>query len=615
MPPPIGDSLMPVMTMRFAVRLRALLAAALFFVAAGSAVGQPAHGIAMHGKPALAANFPHLQHVRPEAPKGGRIIFGVQGTFDTLNPFVVRGIAAQAVAPPNGLVVQSLMMRAADEPFTLYASVAASVETPDDRSSVIFRIDPRARFADGKPITAEDVLFSWGLLKDKGKPTWRGYYAKVKSATAPDPLTVRFDLSGVDDRELPLILALMPVLPKHVVDPARFEETTLAPPLGSGPYKIADVKPGESVTFRRDPDFWGKDLPVFRGLYNADEIRFDYYRDANSLFEAFKGGLYDVRLEDNPTRWSTGYDFPAALDGRVVRDAIPIGTPKGMAGFVFNTRKPVFSDVRTREALGLLFDFEWVNKTLFHGLYRRTSSYFEGSDLASSGRSASPRERDILSRFPGAVREEIMEGRLQSPSADGSGRDREAARRALALLKSAGWTLSNGALRNAAGEPFAFEFLVVSRLQERLALNFARSLERIGVTMAVRLIDDVQYWRRLTTFDFDMIQFSWGASPSPGNEQYNRWSGRAADRQGSLNYAGAKSPAVEAAIDAMLSARGREEFVEATRALDRVLLSGFYVVPLFHSPDIWLARRAEVKRPDRAPLFGYAPETFWVEGR
>jgi peptide/nickel transport system substrate-binding protein len=602
------------MSSRFVTPARAF-AAFLLVLSVFPAIGAPRHGISMHGMPSLPEGFESFPHARVDAPKGGRIVFGVQGTFDTLNPFVIRGIAAQGIAPPNGYVVQSLMTRSADEPFSLYSGIAATIETPEDRSWVVFRIDPRARFSDGKPVTSADVLFSWSLLKEKGKPTWRAYYAKVKAADAADATTVRFDLSGAGDRELPLILALMPVLPRHAVDPARFEETSLAAPLGSGPYKVAEIKAGESVLLRRDPDFWGKDLPSFRGLYNADEIRFDYYRDANSLFEAFKGGLYDVRIEDNPSRWTSGYDFPAMKDGRAVRDSIPIGLPKGMSGFVFNTRRPIFADVRVREALGLVFDFEWVNRTLFHGLYRRTSSFFEGSDLASTGRPASARERDILGRYPGVVREDVLSGDRRSPSADGSGRDREAARTALGLLKAAGWTLVDGTLRNAGSEPFVFEFLVVNRLQERLALNYARSLERLGIRMEVRLIDDVQFWRRLTAFDFDMIQFTWAASASPGNEQYNRWSARAADRQGSLNYAGARSPAIEAAIDAMLAAREREEFVDAVRALDRVLLSGSYVVPLFHAPDIWLARKTEVRRPARVPLFGYAPETFWVERR
>lgn len=484
---------------------------------------EPSHGIAMHGAPALGADFTHLPYANPSASKGGRVVFGVLGTFDTLNPFTVRGISAQGIAPPLGLVYQSLMVRSADEPFSLYGSLAQSVEIPDDRSSVTFHLDPRARFSDGKPVTADDVLFTWSLLKEKGKPNVRGYYSKVVSAKSTDPMTLVFDLSGANDRELPLILALMPILPKHLIDPQKFEETTLSSPVGSGPYIVSEVKPGESITYRRNPDFWGTDLPVNKGLYNVDEYRFDYYRDANTLFEAFKGGLYDIRSEDNSTRWVTGYDFPAALDGRIVKDPIKVNTPKGMTGLVFNSRRPLFADIKVREAFGYLFDFEWVNNTLFDGVYARTNSYFEGSDLASTGHMPSPREISLMAPFQNTIRPEFLSGEWRAPKSDGSGRDRTAAKKAIELLKSAGWTLSQGGLKNSDGKNFEFEILVVTRVQERLALNFSESLKRLGITMNVRFLDDVQYWRRVGTFDFDMIQFTWGSSPSPGNEQYNRW--------------------------------------------------------------------------------------------
>jgi peptide/nickel transport system substrate-binding protein len=601
---------------RLVFLLPMLLIAAVSSVAAGSAARTQSHAIAMHGEPALEDGFAHFPYVRPDAPKGGRIVFGMLGTFDTLNPYSVIGIAAEGVAPINGgLVWQSLMARSADEPFSLYGQIARSIETPDDRSSVTFRLDPAARFSDGKPVTADDVLFSWDLLKRKGKPNLRSWYGMAKTAEAPDPYTVRFDLTGANNRELPLILALMPVLPKHAVDEARFEETNLTPPIGSGPYVVEAVRPGESISYRRNPDYWGKDLPTSRGRYNADEIRYDYYLDANTLFEAFKGGLVDVRIEDSPTRWTTGYDFPAFRDGTVVKDPIPVRTPKGMNAFVFNTRRPVFADARVREALGYLFDFDWVNRTLFNGVYARTASFFEGSDLASTGRPASEGERAILAAFPGAVRPEILEGNWHPAGGDGSGRDRDLARRALDLLAQAGWTLQDGVLRNAAGEPFQFEFLASTRLQERLAINFARALARIGVRMDVRYVYNVEYWRRLSNFDFDMIQFTWGSSPSPGNEQYNRWSSKAADRAGSLNYAGARSPAVDAAVDAMVSARRREDFVDAVRALDRVLLSQFYVIPLYNQPEQWIAHTAAVKRPESTALFGFQADALWRESR
>jgi peptide/nickel transport system substrate-binding protein len=423
---------------------------------------------------------------------------------------------------------------------------------------------------------------------------------------------VKFTFADASDRELPLIFGLMPVLSEQHTDILKFGETDLSVPVGSGPYVVAQIKPGESILFKRNPDFWGKDLPILKGLYNADEIRFDYFRDSNALFEAFKGGLYDVRLEDNPTRWLTNYDFPAVQEGRVVKDPIVIGTPKGMSGLVFNTRKPLFGDMRVREALGLMFDFNWVNAHLFNGLYKRTDSYFAGSALSAAGQPANPRERELLAPFSKEVRPDILEGRWKPFEADGSGRDRQAAREALSLLQKAGWTLKDGVLQNARGEPFSFEILVVNRVQERLAVNFAEMLKRIGMNMKVRLVDDVQYWRRVAAFDFDMIQFTWGASPSPGNEQYNRWGGKSSEREGSLNYAGAKLPAIDAMIDAMLQAKSREDFTSAVRALDRVLLSQFYVIPLFYTPEQWMARTARVKRPEKTSLFGFAPETLWV---
>jgi peptide/nickel transport system substrate-binding protein len=362
----------------------------------------------------------------------------------------------------------------------------------------------------------------------------------------------------------------------------------------------------------RRKDYWGEDLPITRGLYNFDEIRYDFYRDANSLFEAFKAGLYDFRIEGDPGQWATGYDIPAVRDGRIVRETLATKLPKGMNGFVFNTRKPLFADVRVREALSYLFDFDWVNRNLFFGQLTRSDSYFSGSDLASTGRPADERERALLAAAPVTVREDILEGRWEPPASDGSGRDRDMARRALALLSEAGWTLDNDVLRRkGTHEPFAFEMLVNSRSQERLALNYSQSLSRIGIQARVRLVDDVQYWRRLARFDFDMVQWLWPASLSPGNEQRNRWGSAAAQRSGSHNHAGVTSPAVDRLIDALLEAEGREDFVSAVRALDRTLLSGFYVVPLFYLKDQWLAYSSDLRRPDKTPLMGTNIDTWW----
>jgi peptide/nickel transport system substrate-binding protein len=591
------------------------LLAMLAYLAPISAFATPQYAIAMHGDPALPADFSSLPYADPDAPNGGTISFGILGTFDTFNAYTVRGIAAQGFAPPLALVQQSLMMRSLDEPFTLYGALAQTIDVSEDRSFVTFHIDPNARFSDNRPVTAEDISFSWALLKDKGKPAQRAYYGKVKSVTVPDDLTIVFDCSGTNDRELPLILGLMPVFAKHATNTDTFDQTSLAPPLGSGPYLVSDIKPGESVTYQRNPNFWGKNKPIFRGLYHPDRFRYEYFRDANTLFEAFKGGLYDVRIEDDPTRWATGYDFPRMSEGKAFKDPVPIKTPKGMTGLIFNTRKKLFADPRVREALTFMFDFEWMNRSLFSDVYHRTSSYFEGSELSSIGLPASAGEKRLLAPFPNEVRSDILQGQWHPPVSDGSGRDRKNARIALDLLNASGYETRGGVLTNHQGEPFEFEILVVTRVQERLALNFANALAKLGIKVTVRLVDDVQYWRRVTVFDYDMIQFTWGASPSPGNEQVNRWGSRSRDREGSLNYAGASSPAIDASLDAMLSAQSRDDWRDAIHALDRTLISGFYVVPLFHAPDQWIVHDAAVKRPQRTPLFGFAPEALWREAQ
>jgi len=424
---------------------------------------------------------------------------------------------------------------------------------------------------------------------------------------------VRFDLAGADDRELPLILALMPVLAKHATDVDKFEDTTFTPLLGSGPYKVSRVKPGESVSFTRESNYWGRDLAINRGSWNFDTIRFDYYRDGNTHFEAFKKGSYDVRLETDPGRWQTAYDFPALAQGRVVKEEFPYGLPKGMDGLVFNTRRAIFTDVRVREAILNLFDFEWINHNYFFDLYKRTASYFDDSDLSAHGVPADARERELLKPFPDAVRADIMEGRWTPPVTDGSGRDRESLHKAFALFNEAGYALKGTQLvHSASGRPFTFEILTTARDQERLALAFARSLKRAGIDVLVRSVDATQFEHRRISFDFDMMQYRWEQSLSPGNEQLFYWSSAAATQDGSRNYMGVKSKAADAMIAAMLSATTRADFVSATRALDRVLLSGFYVVPLYFPPKQWIAHWTRIKHPSQTSLFGYLPETWWA---
>jgi peptide/nickel transport system substrate-binding protein len=573
----------------------------------------PAQAIAMHGEPALAPGFANLPYVNPDAPKGGRLTLAYEGAFDSLNPYNVRALStAQGLI---GNVYQSLMVRSADEPFTLYRLIAQSIETDAARDHVVFHLDPRARFSDGGTITSQDVAFTFNLLKDKGRPQQRAAYGLVKSIETPDALTIRYDLTGANDRELPLTLAMMPVLSRNHTDAAHFDEQTLQIPISSGPYTVAEVKPGERLTLKRNPDYWARDLPITRGLYNFDEIRIDYYRDATAMFEAFKAGLYDFRIESDPTRWRSGYDFPALRDGRIIKMSVANGLPKGMEGFAFNTRRPVFTDLRVREALAMMFDFEWINANLYGGVYRRSKSYFDDSELASAGRPASPRERALLAPFPGAVRPDVMDGQWAPSASDGSGRDRTLARRALGLLGEADYVLRDGALANARGERIAFEILVKNRQEERLALAYAQSLARIGIAAIVRLNDEVQFQRRRTKFDFDMMLGSWIATPSPGGEQRARWGAAAANMDGAYNICGATSPAIDAMIAALLAAKSHEDFVAAVRALDRVLLSGFYIVPLFYAPDQWIAYSAKLSRPDKTPLFGVNVDAWWSNNR
>jgi len=586
------------------------LALALLQVArADPARAAESYAIAMHGAPALPADFTQMPYARADAPKGGRMVWGVLGTFDSLNPFIVRGLAVQQI---RGYVVESLMSRGNDEAFTLYGLLARSVETDDARSYVTFRLDPRARFSDGKPVTADDVLFSWALLRDRGRPNHRQYYAKVAKAEAPDPLTVRFDFGGASDRELPLILGLMPVLPRHAVDPETFEETTMTGPVGSGPYRVSAVRPGASVTLTRNPDYWGRDLPANRGLWNFDEVRIDYYRESNGQFEAFKRSLYDFRNEHEPLRWHDGYDFPAARSGELIRDVIKPGMPQPSEYLVFNTRRPLFSDVRVRRALTLLFDFEWINRNYFFGLYARAGGFFAGSELSAYGRAADARERELLKPYLAHIPPDILDGSFRLPLSDGSGRDRAALRTALALLSEAGYALDGTVLRQRATKtPLTFEILVTTRDQERIALAYARDLKRAGIEASVRAVDPVQFDQRRLGYEFDMLQNRWDQSLSPGNEQSFYWGSQAADIPGTRNYMGARDPAIDALITALLEARERPEFVSAVRALDRVLMSGFYAIPLFNVSEQWIARWNRIERPATTALTGYLPETWW----
>jgi peptide/nickel transport system substrate-binding protein len=597
-------------------RLSALLLGLALLSAPVGAAAAPSHGLAMHGQPALPADFEHLPYANPDAPKGGRITYANVGTFDSMNPFIVKGSA------PRGLwdeswgrnVWEALLTRNRAEPFTLYGLIAESVDTPGDRAWVEFTLRPEAKFADGDPIDVEDVQFTVDLLREKGRPTYRNMLGRVASVEKTGDRTVRFVFSGERDRELPLLIGLMPILPKHAIDPATFDQTSLTPPLGSGAYAVAEVDPGRSVTLRRRDDYWGKDLAIKRGIDNFDEIRVEYYRDSNVYFDAFKKGLFDVLPESDPTRWSTGYDFPAVKDGRVVLDSFENDLPKPMTGFVFNTRRPVFSDPRVREALIYCLDFEFLNRVLYHGLFERTGSYFQGSELSALGVGASAAERKLLAPYAASVRADVMDGAWRPPVSDGTGADRANLGKAIAILKAAGYEQRGRSLVNAqTGQPLAFEIMVRSKEEEDLALAFQRTLAFIGVEAGVHRVEAMQYEINIKSFDYDMIRFVYPSSLSPGNEQLNRWSSEAAGNEGSFNFAGAKDPAIDAMIAALLAATGREDFVTAVRALDRVLVSGMYMVPFFHAPEDWWARWARISHPDVRSLYGAEPTTWWAE--
>ena len=587
--------------------------AALGLLALGceTASAEPRHAIALHGAPLFADDFSAFPYVNPEAPKGGKLTLGVLGSFENLNPLIVRGVPASGI---REFSVESLMARSLDEPFTLYGLLAETIDVADDRKSVTFMLNPAAKFSSGEPVTQDDVIASFELLKTKGRPNHRTYFAKVPKAEKIGDRGIRFIFEDAEDRELPLILGLMPVFQAHAMTPEQFDMSSMTPLAGSGPYTVSRVDAGRSITFQRDPEYWGKDLPVNRGRFNFDEIRFDYFRDASVMLEAFRSGSLDLRLEEDPGRWADAYNIPAVRDGRIVKAEFPIGLPAGMTALVFNTRRAIFSDPRVRHALMTLFDFEWVNRTLYNGFYKRTQSYFERSYLASTGRPADAYERNLLAPYPNAVRPPFIDGIYRFPESDGSGNNRTNQKIAFKLLTDAGMVLKGERLVDGkTGQPLTFEILANSNAQEALLLSYARSLAPLGIVARVRVVDSAQYQERLSTFDYDMIQNTWPSSLSPGNEQLFRWSAKTANAQGSFNFAGVKNPAADAMIDAMLAADTEENFISSVRALDRVLLSGDYVVPLFYTPRQWVAYWARLKHPEKTPLFGYAVDTWWIE--
>lgn len=578
----------------------------------GMAAAEPRHAIAMHGEPALPADFAHLPYANPDAPKGGAINYAWIGTFDSVNPFIVQGSGARGSLDLvfGNNVFETLMMRSADEPFTLYPLLARSIETDDERSFAEFTLDERARFSDGRPVTPEDVIFTFELLAEKGYPRYGVTAGKIARVEKTGERGVRFTFRQ-PDRELPLILGLFPVLPKHAIDAGTFDKSTLKPMIGSGPYRLETVKPGDSLIFRRNPDYWAKDIPSKRGFDNYDTITLTYFRDENAMFEAFKKGLVDVFIEENSGRWASQYDFPAVTRGDIVKETIRTRLPSGMMGIVMNTRRPVFRDPRLRAALVDLFDFEWANRTLFSGAYTRTRSFFDNSELSSSGRPASEAEKALLAPYPAVVAPEIMERGWTPPVSDGSGLDRAFMRVGFDKLKQAGYALSDGRMTAPDGRPVAFEIMLKSNENQQVAVAYQQSLARLGIAVTIRSVDSAQFIARQKDYDFDAMFFNYTASLSPGVEQLGRWGSAARDKPGTFNYAGVAEPAVDAMIEALIGARTREQFVDAVRAYDRVLLSGAYVVPLYFKPEQWIAHWKRIERPQTIPLQGSQLPTWW----
>lgn len=595
--------------------MRRLLLGLIFLPFCGLAQAEPVHGIAMHGEPALSAGYQSFPYANPQVKKGGKINYGVVGTFDSLNPFVLKGMrtTARGIWDPEygNLFYESLMTRSSDEPFSLYGLLAETVEMDADRTYIQFNLNPKAHWQDGKPVTPEDVIFSFNLLQEKGRPPYNRRMAVVDKLEKVGENSVRFTFNDKANRETPLMIAMSPILPKHATDVASFDQSSLAIPVASGPYKIKAIKPGEKITWERDPDYWGKDLPSKAGFDNYDEISVTYFLQDSTLFEAFKKGDIDVYPEGDSGHWARAYDFPAAQNGDVVKETFQPGLPSGMLGFVFNTRRPLFANEDVREALSLAFDFEWVNKNLYSGAFKRSQSFWQNSTLGAFGNAADEREIALLGAAKDRIDPAILAGTYAMPVTDGSGADRKVLRQAVNLLNKAGYAIKGGKMVDASGRQLAFEVMTQNEGQEKMAIAYQRALSLIGIAMSIRTVDDAQYQSRSNSFDYDMIVKAYTSSLSPGAEQINRWGSSSRDAQGSFNYAGVADPDIDRMINALVNARSAEDFRAAVRAYDRLLVAGHYVVPLYHIGEQWIARWKHVGRPEKTPLYGYQLPVWW----
>ena len=589
----------------------AFVAIPVFSPASAAGTAEPKHGIAMHGEPKYPAGFSHFDYVNAEAPKGGTVKMAVVANgFDSFNPFDIRGVAAAGI---SDYLYDTLLESSDDEPFSAYGLIAESLETPDDRSYVVFNLRQQARFQDGEPITAEDVKFSFETLTTRGHPFFRNYYADVSKVTIEGSHRVRFDFSGTSNRELPLILGQMPILPAHYWKDREFGENGLTPPVGSGPYRIGSFEAGRSITYQRVDDYWARDLGVRKGRFNFDRIIYDYYTDDTVALEGFKAGSFDFRLESSAKNWATAYTGEKFENGTIIKEAIEHHRPTGMQGFAFNTRREVFFDPLVHEALAYGFDFEWTNKNLFFGQYTRTDSYFENSELASTGLPRG-RELEILEAFRGQLDDDVFAEEYTPPETDGQSGLRQNLKTALELLRKAGYEIRDGKMvHGKTGEPLAFEILLFQKSFERVVLPFKNNLARLGIDMAVRLVDSNQYIQRLREFDYDMITQVIGQSDSPGNEQREYWHSSTADAKGSRNYMGVSDPVVDELVSMVIQAPDREELVHRVRALDRVLLNGHYVIPHWHLTRDRIAYWNFLQRPAETPKNGVDLNNWWAK--
>lgn len=566
------------------------------------------HAIALHGNPKYPAGFKSFAYVNPDAPKGGNIRLEAMGTFDSLNPFINKGIAAAGI----NSIYDTLTIKSDDEPFTQYGLLAEKIERdPADKSWIIYHLNPKARFSDGKAVTAADVVFSFNIIRKDGDPQYKAYYADIANVEALDTQRVKFTFKRADNPELQLIVGQLQILPKHYWEGRNFNTTNLDIPVGSGAYTISRIDNGRSITYTRNTRYWGADLPVNRGRDNFNSMTYVYYRDMTVSLEGFKAGQFDYRVEYKAKTWAMDYDFPAVKSGLVKKLMIKNENPAGMQAFAFNLRRPMFQDIRVRQALGYAYDFEWANKTMFYNAYTRSDSFFANSELAAKGK-PSQEELAILEPFRKQLPASVFAGAPVPPKTDGSGNIRGNLMLAQKLLNDAGWKIHNGKLVDKSGKPFAFEIIIAQPELERVINPFRQNLARLGIDMKIRVVDVPQYIERERKFDFDMTTSRVPQSLSPGNEQRNFWGSSYADQPGSANKGGIKNPVVDALVDQIINAPSREQLVYRTRALDRVLLAGYYVIPQYYIGSDRVAVWDFFERPKIAPKYGVGLDTWWI---